>query len=172
VGTAIILAGVGTVIAVGSFLFSIAAWTIERRDRRADVAEERRVREEQASIDRQRFDLEREDRAARRHAEITAYQREFAPAGDAYWNYDFVLKNLGPSWAKHVSAWLGDYESGDAFTEHLNLGPIDVREERLVTMRVDKAIVHDRRQAALWVKWSDEGGLGHVERSNLHVRLD
>ena len=170
--TALVLGVIGTATGVGSFAFGVVAWNVERRDRRADVAAERGLREAQEERDRQRFALERQQHAARLHAEITATQGGFTPAGEHQRNYDFVLTNLGPSWSKHVSAWLADEETGEVVSGPVGLGPIDAGHEKSTTLTMDARVAREDRSVALWVKWSDEGGLNHVERSNLHVRLN
>ena len=70
---------IALVVGIGSLVWSIIAWSIERRDRRADVAEERRLREATAARDRDRFAPEQGDREARGRTEVTAHFWGFRP---------------------------------------------------------------------------------------------
>jgi hypothetical protein len=169
--TALVLGVVGTATGIGSLAFSVIAWSLERHDRKAEVAAERADRTAQMDMDRQRLAMEAQDRQRLLHAEITATQGGWATINDDLRNYDFVLTNLGPSWSKHVSAWLYDEHSDVDLGNGAEVGPIDVGAEKTVTLRVPIEQAERAVTPRLMVKWGDGEGPRHVEPSNLVVHL-
>jgi hypothetical protein len=81
-------------------------------------------------------------------------------------DYYFMLKNLGPSWAKHVSAVLRD--EGDApLTNEQEAGYLEAGGERRVKLVLLEPLSEEKPPASLWVKWRDDSGGPYEERSNL-----
>jgi hypothetical protein len=162
----LVIAGAGLFIG----LFNVVAWWIERRDRKAEVAEERRIRNEQHEIEKQRFQVEQEDREKQLHAEVTVEQAGFnrSPGAGEYY---FLVKNLGPSWAKHISIHLRNIDEDPLTTEAI-VGYLERGEEERATLLVPERLWQELTPVWVWVKWSDDRGGPHEQRANLHVRLN
>jgi len=159
-------------LAVGGLalgIFNAVAWWVERRDRRAELAAERMLREEEARLDRERFDMEAQDRAAREHAEITAI-RGGAHRDDDDHVFEFVLRNMGPSYGKHVTAWLADGE-GTPLSDAADPAPLSVNEQRAITLRGRTNALNEAVQVRLWVGWRDSHGQFRQEPSNVDVLI-
>jgi len=149
-------------------LFNVVAWWIERRDRKAEVAEERRVRSEQLEMERERFRVEQEDREKSRRAEITSEQAGYErSSGEGM--YHFMLKNLGPSWAKHIAIKLRD-EDGNKVAGAI-VGYLERGQETRASITVPQRFWEQQTPVSLWVAWQDESGGPYEERSNAAVRL-
>jgi hypothetical protein len=170
VSAALILGLIGTVTGVGSLAFTIYAWRIERRDRLAEVAEEREAREAQLDIERRRFAAEMEDRVASGQAEITATSRGFETEG-AGRAYKLTATNLGPSYAKHVQAWITD-QTGDGVSDVASLGYLNKGDERDFEVRVsaDKLRRSEIERLVLWFTWYGADKQQHQEPSNLELQ--
>jgi hypothetical protein len=161
---------VGGAIGVASFAFTVVAWWIERRDRRRELQDERAARKEQLELERKRLEADLTDREARRHAEITSSQGGFHPEGETR-VYDFTLKNLGPSWAKHVTAWLIT-KDGERVSDRPIGMPLEPGESRDISVPVRrKELWEEPVEVRLQVMWQDISGGPYYELSNLEVRL-
>jgi hypothetical protein len=161
---------VGGAIGVASFAFTVIAWSIERRDRRRELQEERAARQDQLELERKRLEADLEDRESQRHAEITSSQGGFRSEGERR-DYDFTLKNLGPSWAKHVTAWLIT-EDGQRVSDRPIGMPLDPGESREITIPVRRRELWEQPVGVrLEVMWSDMSGGPYYEPSSLEVRL-
>jgi hypothetical protein len=161
----LLIAGAG--LALGAV--NVIAWWIERRDRKAEVAEERRVRSEQLEMERERFRVEQEDRERSQRAEITAEQAGYErSSGEG--TYHFRIKNLGPSWAKHIAVDLRD-DDGNPVTPGVTVGYLERGEETRATILVPQHLWEKQQPVSLWVAWRDDSGGPYEERSNAAVRL-
>jgi hypothetical protein len=103
---AAILGGVGTAIAIASFLFTVYAWRSERRERREADAAEREARLAEIAIERERLDAEQRERERQHHADITTIQLPHKKTREGERVYKFKLLNMGPGYSKHVKARL------------------------------------------------------------------
>jgi hypothetical protein len=103
------------------------------------------------------------------HAEITARQGRYG-RGPQFGDYDFTLKNLGPSWAKHVSCWLAD-SADEQLTAKVSSQYLEPGQERTVTLQVPERLWVNPVPFHLMVEWRDESGGPQIERSNLHINL-
>ncbi len=75
---------------------------------------------------------------------------------------------------KHVSGWLGRSEEDHPtfVCPPIEIGSLDPGEEKELPLEVPLDVVHGDESVSLSVKWSDATGYGHIERSNLNVRLN
>jgi hypothetical protein len=170
-------------LALGAF--NLLGWWIERRDRKAALAEERRLREEETELSRRRHALEFADRDARRHAQIAAnWLPRNTTQGDPLSTFDFALKNLGPCWARDVYAWLvidEAFRSEEEITPGTppmrlwaspptNVGALDAGEAATAHCVVAATLIAKRPDVKLWIDWVDESGK-HVKRFDFWVKL-
>ncbi len=158
-------------VSLGIALLNGLGWVVERRDRKAEVAGERRTREAALELERKRFEAEIADREARKKAQITAEQGGRASRGDDRWTLDFRVKNLGPSWAKHVRVWLVEPDDKAEISVGGEVGPLDPHQEAFASLSIPRRFRDERRPVELWTYWGDEAG-EHTERINIDVRLD
>jgi hypothetical protein len=167
---ALALGVIGTVTGLGSLAFTIYAWRVERRDRLAEVAEERATRTAQFDLEQRRFEVDMEDRKARGQAEITAAQTGFETEGDKR-VYNVTATNLGPSYAKHVQAWLTD-QTGDGVSDVASLGLLDSQSERPFALRVplDTLRRSEVQKLVLWFQWWGSDKQEHSEPSNAEIQ--
>jgi hypothetical protein len=156
VGAAIVLGAIGTATGLGSLAFTVFAWKTERRDRQSEIA-----------IERSRLDAETADRARQRRADITASQIGFEPTQQGNRVYKFRLRNMGPSYSKHVRAWL-QTEDG-SFRGDIPLGiPLNVGEQADVGVVVPSELWNGARPTLLlYVQWFNDEGREEAEVSNL-----
>jgi hypothetical protein len=140
------------------------------------LRQEREDRKRQFELNRRQVEAEVEERAAvsrereaQTHAEITAAQGQ-SGHGSPFGQYEFVLKNLGPSWAKHVSCWLAN-SAEEALTAKVSAQYLERGQERAVTLEVPETVWRNPPQVHLMVEWRDESGGPNQERSNLRVAL-
>lgn len=158
---------------LGLGAFNLVSWVVERRDRKAEVAEERRLREE--------------DREARKHAQIAANwlsSPRNISRGDTLSSFEFALKNLGPSWARDVCAWLVLDEPFSAEEEPspgsppmrlwasppTNVGALAAGEAATAHCVVPNALIAKKPRVKFWANWTDESG-EHVKRFDFWVKL-
>jgi hypothetical protein len=157
VDAGVILGAIGTASGLGSLAWGIYAWRVERRDRKAEVADERAER--------------KAERAARQHAEITMTQ-DGSSLAEHTCEYYFTLTNLGPSYAKRVSAWLAQYERpNQSISDALDVGPLNPGQSKPVTLQVRRSLVDEHPSGLFFVRWSDESGGPYDEPSRTRVRL-
>jgi hypothetical protein len=150
----VVLGIIALVVAIGSLVWSIIAWSIERRDRRADVAEERRRREATAARDRDRFTAEQGDREARGRTEVAAHFWGFRPVAGGR-RYQYRLSNLGPAAAREVVYWL-EAEDGTPISDREEPGAVRVDQELIVGLTVLSEHLDTRlRGARLMLEWHD-----------------
>lgn len=161
----VVLGGIGTLIALGSFVFTMYAWRTERRDRKEQVSE-------QLGLERKRFEVEMADRDRRRHADITSSQDAIEDAGDEQQRiYRFTLTNMGPSYSKHVTAYLVDSD-GRVRSSRPPGFPIPVGDSIAVALYVPRIAWDPPAPLRLVVAWFGEDGKSHDEFSNLTVQHD
>jgi hypothetical protein len=156
---------------LGLGLFNVVAWWIERRDRRAEVAEERRVRNEQLEIEKGRFRVEQEERERRTRADITAGQQPFKVHRDGRRTYRVKLTNMGPSYSKHVTGWLVDSEGRKVSGRPVGQ-PLAQGESRMLGLDIAGDIWTAEPPVRLMVEWFNDQGEMQVEASNLQFRWD
>jgi hypothetical protein len=106
-----------------------------------------------------------------RGADITATQTGVANSADNpdLRVFEFTLRNMGPSYAKHVQAYLVDGE-GRARSSRPMGRPLDPGESLPVTLYLPKIAWDPPVPLRLVVAWFGEGGVLHEEVSNLTVQ--
>jgi hypothetical protein len=101
-----ILGLIGAVTGLLSFGFTVYAWRTERAERRQADAAEREARLKEVAIERERLDADQRERERQHHADITTIQLPHKRTREGERIYKFKLRNMGPSYSKHVRAWL------------------------------------------------------------------
>jgi hypothetical protein len=162
--TALILGAIGAATGVGSALFTVYAWRTERSDRERQFAA-------QQELDLARYAAESEERLRSRKADITATQTGVSNSSDDpnLRIFEFTLRNMGPSYAKHVQAYLIDSQ-GRARSSRPMGRPLNPGESLPVTLYVPKIAWDPPAALRLVVAWYGEGGVPHEEVSNLTVQ--
>jgi hypothetical protein len=79
--------------------------------------------------------------------------------------------NLGPSYAKHVQAWLTD-QTGIGISDVASLGPLTVDAERPFVLRVplDTLRRSEVERIILWFQWWGADKQQHSEPSNAEIQ--
>jgi hypothetical protein len=169
---AAVLGGVGAFVGVASFLFTVYAWRSERRERRAADADERKARVAEIAIERERLGAEVHERERQHRADITASQIGHMPGPRETRLYKVRLRNMGPSYSKHVRAWLQTED--ESFRVGIPRGiPLDVREQAEVEFAVPRELWEATRPPLeLMVQWHNDEGQRMTERSNLEFDYD
>lgn len=160
-----VIALLALVVSIGFGLYNALAIRLERHDRREQLDLYRR----QVKAETEQHEMAARDREAQRHAEITAAQGGYSRRSGSG-DYDFTLKNLGPSWAKHIACWLAD-STEEPLTPKVRAQYLEPGQERTVTLQVPERLWLNSVPFHLMIEWRDDGGGPHVERSNLQITL-
>lgn len=166
------LGGTGAVVGVASFLFTVYAWRTERAERRAADTAEREARLAEIAIERERLDAEQREREHQHHADITTFQLPHKKTREGERTYKFKLRNMGPSYSKHVRAWLQTTDGRKL--GGLRIGfPLAPGDELPFEAPVPREMWEgDRPPLEVIVEWRNDRGEPETERSNLEFNYD
>jgi hypothetical protein len=143
----------GTVLAIALGGLGSVGWLVERRDRKAETdIQRRRLEADLAVLEYQKF------------ADISSDRGPSGRGENGGQFFEFTLTNMGPSYAKHVCAWLVDAEGTPCSNRTIGFS-MTVNQSMTVRLYVTSEVLEDHPPAALRVGWRGVGG-GYLEKAS------
>lgn len=156
-------AWVSSVIAGAALLFAVGTYFIERRQRRADIAqertdranqlaEERKLRQAELDLLRQQVEISERRLESARGAHVTVEQRD-SSGGATFDTYRFDVTNAGPAAARHIEIELQEAATGTPLAS--GVGPRILMAGKKGSASVELPREHRGKGIAIHVLWVD-----------------